>query len=88
MRVILLRFDSSRKVIGVWEQEHDQSHVHDDLEDFTGHPDGPRFMRRTQLPAGSFSPIPPLPPPTRRQILKEKEVWTPADRDEAMKLLL
>jgi len=88
MKVTLLRFDFNRKVIGQWEQEHDQVHPYPDVEDFTGHRDGPKFMRRIHNPAtDTFSPII-VRSKTRRQILKEITNFTDDERDEAIRALL
>jgi len=56
-----------------------------DWVDVTDHPDL-EFMGRTYN-GTSFGPLP-IPVKSRRQQLKEKPVWTPADRDEVLRLLL
>ena len=85
--MILVKLDNLKKVITQWEQEEDQDHPEPNLIDVSNHPDGPKFMGRTQLSDGSFTPLP-LPPKTRRQELKDKATWTVADRNEAIRLLL
>lgn len=85
--MILIRLNADNKVTAQWNQEDDQAHPEENLLDVTNHPDGPNFMGRTQLPNGSFTPFI-SPPKTRREELKEKQNWTVADRNEAIKLLL
>ena len=84
--MILVQFDANRKVVA----QRNDDQLGDELPewtDLTNHPDGPSFQGRTQLPNGSFTPVVTI-PKSRRQELKEKTVWTPAERDEAMRMLL
>jgi len=80
-----LKFDSNDTVINQWESDHK---VEPSLFDATGRGDGPDYMGRTYDSAtDTFSPVIVL-PKSRRQLLKEKLVWTPADRDAALRELL
>lgn len=84
---ILVRLDVNKKVNAQWRIEDDQDEPEPNLINLTNHPDGPNFMGRTQLPDGSFTPEI-IPPKTRRQNLKEKPNWTPAEREEATDVVI
>jgi len=86
--------DKVGPVTAEWQIEHDQDPPESiekgnefDLIDVTDHPEGPKFHGRIRNADGSFGPLP-VKVKARRQILKEKENWTVADRNEAIRLLL
>jgi len=83
---ILIR-DEVGKVRAQWTIEHDQDPPEDNLIDVTDHPDGPKFMGRDRAADGSFGPLP-IKVKSKRELLKEKQNWTVADRNEAIRLLL
>ena len=85
--MILVRLNADKRVTAQWKQEADQAPPEDNLLDVTTHPDGPKFMGRTQLANGFFGPAP-VRPLSRREVLKDKPNWTQNERDEAMRLLL
>jgi len=84
--IILVQFDENRKVIA---QRRDRDVILEEWTDLSDHPDGPNFMGRIyDEGTDTFGPPQPLPPKTRRLLLKEKKTWTVADRNEAIRILL
>ena len=56
--------------------------------DATDRPDGPDYVGRTYTPGTDTFSAPVVDPPSARQVLADKAVWSQADRDLAQRIFL